>query len=77
MELHPLLSILDIKDFEQYMAACKEDLIEFLIDLGLNNDLAVQVLVDVGTVLLKNSETFLLSRPSSQYSIRYSTALLN
>ena len=35
MELHPLLSQLDKKDRERYMIACKNDLIDFLEDLGL------------------------------------------
>jgi hypothetical protein len=47
MELHPLLSQLDNTDLERYMNACKEDLINFLEDLGLNNNLALQVLEDV------------------------------
>lgn len=47
MELHPLLSQLDETDLERYMNACKEDLIDFLEDLGLSNDLALQVLEDV------------------------------
>jgi len=51
MELHPLLSQLDKTDLERYMSACKEDLINFLEDLGLSNTLAVQVLEDVRTSL--------------------------
>ncbi len=47
MELHPLLSQLDNTDLERYMNACKEDLINFLEDLGLNDNLALQVLEDV------------------------------
>jgi hypothetical protein len=47
MELHPLLSQLDKTDLERYMNACKDDLIDFLEDLGLINNLAVQVLEDV------------------------------
>jgi hypothetical protein len=47
MELHPLLSQLDNSDLERYMNACKEDLIDFLEDLGLSNTLALQVLEDV------------------------------
>jgi len=47
MELHPLLSQLDNSDLERYMDACKEDLIDFLEDLGLSNTLALQVLEDV------------------------------
>ena len=62
MELHPLLSQLQKKDFEQYITACKEDLIVLLEDFGLNDDLALQVLVDVGASLL-NNDTFLLLRP--------------
>lgn len=47
MELHPLLSQLDKSDLDRYMNACKEDLIDFLEDLGLNNALALKVLEDV------------------------------
>jgi hypothetical protein len=47
MELHPLLSQLDKTDLDRYMNACKEDLIDFLEDLGLNNALALKVLEDV------------------------------
>jgi len=47
MELHPLLSQLEKTNLEQYMNACKDDLIDFLEDLGLNNILALQVLEDV------------------------------
>ena len=74
MELHPLLSQLDKKDLEQYMAACKDDIMNLLRDLGLNNDLAMQVLVDVGTALLDNN-TFLLSRPLT--SVLHSEPQLN
>jgi hypothetical protein len=77
MELHPLLSQLDKKDFERYMTACKEDLIVLLEDLGLNNDLALQVLVDVGASLL-NNDTFLLLRPFDvSTSFRASTERFN
>ena len=47
MEIHPLLFQLDMKDLERYMNACKEDLINFLEDLGLNNAQALQVLDDI------------------------------
>jgi hypothetical protein len=47
MELHPLLSRLEKTDLERYMNACKDDLIDFLEDLGLSNILALQVLEDV------------------------------
>ena len=47
MELHPLLSQLEKTDLERYMNACKEDLIDFLEDLGLSNTLALRVLEDV------------------------------
>ena len=55
MELHPLLSKLDKKDRERYVIACKNDLIDFLEDLGLSNGLALQVLEDVRTSLLNNN----------------------
>jgi len=51
MELHPLLSQLDKTDLERYMNACKEDLMDFLEDLGLSNTLALQVLEDVRSTL--------------------------
>jgi hypothetical protein len=47
MELHPLIYQLDLKDIERYRNACKDDLIDFLEGLGLNNALALQVLKDV------------------------------
>lgn len=47
MELHPLLSRLEKTDLERYMNACKDDLLNFLDDLGLSNTLALQVLEDV------------------------------
>jgi len=49
MELHPLLSRLEKNDLELYVNACKDDLIDFLEDLGLSNTLALQVLEDVRT----------------------------
>lgn len=51
MELHPLLSQLEKTDLDRYMNACKEDLMDFLEDLGLSNALALQVLEDVRTSL--------------------------
>jgi DNA polymerase III alpha subunit (gram-positive type) len=51
MELHPLLSQLDKTDLERYMTACKDDLMNFLEDLGLSNNLALQVLEDVRSSL--------------------------
>ena len=53
MELHPRLSQLDEQDLEQYIGACKDDLIDFLEDLGINNVLALQVLEEVRESLLK------------------------
>jgi hypothetical protein len=47
MEIHPLLYKLDKKDFERYMNACKDDLLDFLEDLGISNVLALQVLEEV------------------------------
>ena len=47
MELHPLLSQLDMKDFERYVTACKDDLLNFLLDLGLNNAQTLQILEDI------------------------------
>jgi DNA polymerase III alpha subunit (gram-positive type) len=47
MELHPLISQLDNNDLERYMNACKEDLMNFLEDLGLSDNLAAQILDDV------------------------------
>ena len=47
MKLHPLLFRLEKTDLERYMNACKDDLINFLDDLGLSNTLALQVLEDV------------------------------
>jgi hypothetical protein len=52
MEIHPQLSQLDKKDFERYMNACKDDLIDFLEDLGLSNTHALQVLEEVRVSLL-------------------------
>ena len=52
MELHPRLSQLDEKDFERYMNACKDDLIDFLEDLGLSNNHSLRVLEDVRESLL-------------------------
>lgn len=64
MELHPFLSQLDKKDLDRYMNACKDDLWDFLENLGLSDALALQVLEDVRASLLKN-ETFLFLRPST------------
>jgi hypothetical protein len=47
MELHPLLFRLEKTDLERYMNACKDDLINFLEDLGLSNTMVLQVLEDV------------------------------
>jgi hypothetical protein len=47
MELHPLLSRLEKTDLEQYMDACKADVMNFLEELGLSDTLALQVLEDV------------------------------
>jgi hypothetical protein len=52
MELHPRLSQLDKVDLDKYIEACKEDLIKFLEDLGINNVLALQVLEGVRESLL-------------------------
>jgi len=52
MEIHPQLYQLDKKDFERYMNACKDDLIDFLEDLGLSNTHALQVLEEVRESLL-------------------------
>ena len=49
MELHPLLFRLEKTDLERYTNACKDDLIDFLTDLGLSNSLALKVLEDVRT----------------------------
>lgn len=61
MELHPFLSQLDKKDLERYMNACKDDLWDFLENLGLNDAQVLQVLEDVRTSILKN-DTFLFLR---------------
>lgn len=61
MELHPLLSQLDNTDLERYMNACKEDLINFLEDLGLNNNLALQMLEDVRASLSWKTVFFLMA----------------
>lgn len=53
MELHPFLSQLDRKDLERYMNACKDDLWDFLENLGLSDALALQVLEDVRASLEK------------------------
>ena len=63
MELHPFLSQLDRKDLERYMNACKDDLWDFLDNLGLNDALVLQVLDDVRGSLLKN-DTLIFSSPS-------------
>lgn len=68
MELHPFLSQLDRKDLERYMNACKDDLWDFLENLGLSDALALQVLEDVRASLLKNDNSSFL-RP---YEIRNS-----
>ena len=47
MELHPLLSRLEKTDLERYVNAYKDDMINFLEDLGLSNTLALKVLEDV------------------------------
>ena len=47
MELHPLLSRLEKTDLERYVNACKDDVINFLEDLGLSSTLALKVLEDV------------------------------
>lgn len=54
MELHPLLSRLEKTDLEQYMDACKADVMNFLEELGLSDTLALQVLEDVSFNILKN-----------------------
>lgn len=61
MELHPFLSQLDKKDLERYMNACKDDLWDFLENLGLNDAQVLQVLEDVRASILKN-DTFLFLR---------------
>ena len=63
MELHPFLSQLDKKDLERYMNACKDDLWDFLDNLGLSDALVLQVLEDVRSSLLKN-DTLLFSSPT-------------
>lgn len=63
MELHPLLTQLDKRDLEQYMNECKDDLWDFLENLGLSDTLTLQVLDDVRAAILRN-DTFLFLRPS-------------
>jgi hypothetical protein len=61
MELHPFLSQLDNRDLERYMNACKDELWDFLENLGLSDALALQVLEDVRASLLKNDSSLFLS----------------
>ena len=61
MELHPFLSQLDKKDLERYVNACKDDLWDFLENLGLSDALALQVLEDVRVSLRKNDALLFLS----------------
>jgi hypothetical protein len=63
MELHPFLSQLEKKDLERYMNACKDDLWDFLDNLGLSDALVLQVLENVRSSLLKN-DTLIFSNPS-------------
>lgn len=77
MELHPFLSQLDKKDLERYVNACKDDLWDFLENLGLSDALTLQVLEDVRTAILKN-DTFLFLRPSNaSTSFKASSERLN
>ena len=63
MELHPFLSQLDKKDLERYVNACKDDLWDFIENLGLSNALALQVLDDVRASLQKR-DTFVFVKSS-------------
>lgn len=69
MELHPFISLLDKKDLDRYMNSCKNDLWDFLENLGLSNALTLQVLEEVRTSLLIN-DTSLYLKPSD-ISISY------
>ncbi len=72
MELHPFISLLDKKDLERYMNVCKNDLWDFLENLGLDNTLTLQMLEEIRTALLIN-DTFLFLKPSD-ISISYQTS---
>jgi hypothetical protein len=60
MELHPLISHLDKKDFERHINECKINLLDFLEDLGLSEDLTLHVFDSVWVqVLIDNSYIFM------------------
>lgn len=73
MELHPFLSQLEQKDLERYMNACKDELWDFLENLGLSDALTLQVLEDVRTSLLKNCNSLFLS-PSDIRNLQTETS---
>jgi hypothetical protein len=72
MELHPFISLLDKKDLERYLNSCKNDLWNYLENLGLSDTLTLQVLEEVRAALLIN-DTFLSLKPSD-ISISYQTS---
>ena len=73
MELHPFLSQLEQKDLERYMNACKEELWDFLENLGLSDALTLQVLEDVRASLLKNCNSLFL-KPSDISNLQTETS---
>jgi hypothetical protein len=69
MEIHPFISLLDKKDLERYLNSCKNDLWNYLENLGLSDALTLEVLEEVRAALLIN-DTFLSLKPSD-ISISY------
>lgn len=77
MELHPFISLLDKKDLDRYMNSCKNDLWDFLENLGLSNALTLQMLEEVRTSLLIHDTTLYLKPSDISISYQISKEQLN
>ncbi len=66
MELHPLVSQLDKKDLEKHINECKINLLDFLEDFGLTEDLTLHVLDSVWVQVLKDSSYIFMEHSENQ-----------
>jgi acetylornithine deacetylase/succinyl-diaminopimelate desuccinylase-like protein len=66
MEFRLYPSQTDNTDFEQHKRECKELIVTFLEDLGLSDDLIMQVLDDVWAHILRNNSFLFLGHSDNQ-----------
>ena len=66
MELHPLVSQLDKKELEKHINECKANLLDFLEDLSLSEDLTLNVLDSVWLQVLKDNSYIFMEHSDNQ-----------